>query len=349
MTALGPVTLRRLYSWHPSDGGVFGADSALGLDGFLTRQATRVVTLAGVEQSFARAQTLIGELCGFQIDDDVIRRTTHAQARRAQAARPAQDPPKLFAEEPIRVPIEVHLDAGKVNTLGGWRDVKMGLFLAREAGSPATPEQWDDRELPPPLTRVTVAAIEGSEAFGRRVRAEADRLGVTIAADVSVLGDGAEWLWNLADEHLPQAEGVLDVYHAIEHISHAVKAIWGSAEANADRIAAGRRALLADGKSGLERWLAGLFELVPEGASTDPLIGLAAYFAKHPTRVGYAGRLGEGRSIGSGAVEGAIKQNVNLRMKRTGARWRVEHVGPLVELRALSHTPEWAALWATPA
>ena len=86
-----------------------------------------------------------------------------------------------------------------------------------------------------------------------------------------------------------------------------------------------------------------------EGASTDPLIGLVAYFAKHPTRLGYADRLGEGRSIGSGAVEGAIKQNVNLRLKRTGARWRVEHVGLLVELRALSHTPEWASLWTTPA
>ena len=66
---------------------------------------------------------------------------------------------------------------------------------------------------------------------------------------------------------------------------------------------------------------------------------------KHPTRLAYAGRLAAGRSIGSGAVEGAIKQIVNLRMKRTGARWKVNHVGPLVELRALSTTPEWHNLW----
>ena len=328
------------------DGGVFAADLALGIDGLLTRQARRIVTLAGVEHSFACAQHLISELCGWQIDDEVIRRTTHSQARQAQAGRASQSGAKAFAKEG---PIEVHLDAGKVNTLEGWRDVKVGLLLAREAGKPATPEQWDDRELPKPLTRVTIAAIEGCEAFGHRIRAETDRLKVTTAADVSVLGDGAEWLWNLADEHLPQAEGVLDVYHAVEHISDAVKAVWGEAESNTQRIAAGRQALLANGKSGLDHWLAGLFELVPAGSSTDPLISLAAYFAKHPTRVGYARRLEEGRSIGSGAVEGAIKQNLNLRMKRTGARWRVEHVGPLVELRALSHTPEWAALWTTPA
>jgi hypothetical protein len=32
-------------------------------------------------------------------------------------------------------------------------------------------------------------------------------------------------------------------------------------------------------------------------------------------------------------VEGSIKQLVNLRLKRTGARWRVEHVGPLAHLQ----------------
>ena len=44
-------------------------------------------------------------------------------------------------------------------------------------------------------------------------------------------------------------------------------------------------------------------------------------------------------------MEGAVKQLVNLRLKRTGARWKVEHVGPLVELLALSGDPEWDGLW----
>jgi len=95
----------------------------------------------------------------------------------------------------------------------------------------------------------------------------------------------------------------------------------------------------------VERWLAGAFAEVPGCGTTDPLIDLAAYLAKHPTRLDYAERLAAGRSIGSGAVEGTTKQQVNLRMKRTGARWRVEHVGLLVELSALSHTPGWQTLW----
>jgi hypothetical protein len=343
-TALGPVTLSREYTWHATDGGAFGADAVLGLDGFLTRQARRLVTLAGVEHSFARAQQILGELCGWQVDDEVIRRTTHAEARRATQERPRRGDASSFAEAAGEV--EVLMDAGKVHTLEGWRDVKIGLFLRREAGLAALPQEWDQRELPAPTTRSMVAAIEESELFGQRLRAEADRLGVTTVPTATVLGDGAEWIWNLAEEHLPQARGVLDVFHAIEHISDAVKVVWGDgSEATTARIEAGRQALLAEGKLGVERWLARAFTEVPAGVATDPLIDVAAYLAKHPTRLNYAERLAAGQSIGSGAVEGTIKQEVNLRMKRTGARWRVEHVGPLVELRALSHTPEWQALW----
>ncbi len=112
------------------------------------------------------------------------------------------------------------------------------------------------------------------------------------------------------------------------------------------RRAVGVAALLADGKPGVDRWIAGRFAELPEGCDGEPLRSLSAYLAAHPTRLNDADRLARGRSIGSGLVEGAIKQLVNRRMKRTGARWRVEHVGPLVELVALADQPEWHHLWA---
>lgn len=343
-TALGPITLTREYCWHPRDGGTFPADAALGLDGFLTRQARRLVTLVGVEHSFARGQHLLAELCGWQVDDEVIRRTTHAEARRAAAERPTRGDATAFDRAAGEV--EVLVDAGKVNTGDGWRDVKVGVFLKRPSGSPAVAAEWDQRDLPRPVVRTTIAAIEPADGFGRRLRGEADRLGVTTHPRVTVLGDGAEWIWNVAADHLPRAAGVLDIYHAVEHIGDAMAAVFGvGTAATATHTDAGRMALLTAGKVGVEGWLAGVFADVPAGGTTEPLLGLAAYLAKHPTRLSYPERLTSGRSIGSGAVEGAIKQQVNLRLKRTGARWRVEHVGPLVELRALSHTPAWNELW----
>lgn len=79
--------------------------------------------------------------------------------------------------------------------------------------------------------------------------------------------------------------------------------------------------------------------------SGHPLIELAAYLLPHQTRLDYASRLASGRSIGSGLGEGSIKQFVNRRLKPTGARWKVNHVGPLVELVALLDTPDWNAVW----
>ncbi len=342
MTAVGRVQLHRTYVLADQLGG-FPADDQLGVTGYLSRGARRMATLAGLQRSFAHAESLLRELSGWELDDNTIRRITHASATRASATRPERADADRFAEA-AGAP-EVAIDAGKVNTTGGWRDVKLAVTARREAGKPATPGEWDTRTLPAPTARTVVAAVEDSEAFGERVRAECDRLRVTTATDAAVLADGGEWIWNLAAMVLPLAAGALDIYHAIEHVTTAVRAIWGDAAEAESRRSAGVAMLLAEGKAGIERWIGESIAAVPDGHSTDGLLELAGYLANHPTHLDYAGRLSRGQSIGSGQVEGAIKQLVNLRLKRTGARWRVEHVGPLVELIALSDTPEWNDLW----
>ena len=303
-----------------------------------------MAAFAGARDSFARAQRTLRELCGWNLDDEVIRQLTHAVARRAAATRETRaDDERL---ERAAGAVEVAIDAGKVNTDTGWRDVKVAVFSKRAAGEPIGLDDWDQRELPTPEVRTVVAAIEEVEHFTGRVRAEADRLNVTTTPDVTVLADGAEWIWNLSADVVPQATGVLDAFHALEHVSDAVKAVWGEGTTEAtERIASGRVALLGAGKSGIEQWIGTRFGELPVGASGEPLIRLAAYLLKHPTRLGYAARLAGGRSIGSGLVEGAVKQLVNRRLKQTGAKWCVAHVGPLVELAAVVETPDWNALW----
>ena len=319
----------------------------VGLDGTLTRAAERMAVFAGARDSFARASTALRELAGWALNRESLRQLTHGTARRLSAARADRNDAARFAR--AEGVIEVAIDAGKVNTTGGWRDVKVAVISKRKLGKPASVTDREHRQLPAPKVVVVAASIEGSDLFAERVRAEADRLDATTAADVTVLADGAEWIWNLAEAVLPQAAGVLDFYHAAEHIADAVKAIWPAGE-QADRWSAGgRRALLTGGKSGLERWIGEAFLVLPLGSDGEPLRALAAYVGPHPTHLGYAGRLASGRSIGSGQVEGAIKQLVNRRLKRTGARWRAKHVGPLVELVALVDTPEWHEAWASTA
>ena len=344
MTALGPVTPTRL-NIVGAEGSSFPADDRWGLDGFLTRRASRLATLAGPEHSFDQARRMLQEFCGWTVDAEVVRRTTHRQARRVRQQRPEQTDTGSFTT-PDK-PLEVQIDAGKVNTLDGWRDFKIAMIHGRPLGLPATPDEWSSRRLPPPTRRQVICEIEPSELFGQRLRQETDRLGMTAAADVTVVGDGAEWIWNLASEQLPQAMGVPDVFHAMEHPGTVAKAVWGEGTTvQADRLAEARLGLLERGKSGVDDWLGRAFAATTSESAREVVRATAVYFAKHPARLGYAARLASGRSIGSGAVEGAIKQLANRRLKRSGARWRAEHVGPLVELRAFSQSQEWNHYWA---
>jgi hypothetical protein len=80
----------------------------------------------------------------------------------------------------------------------GWRDVKVAVFDRRQRGEPTTAAEWDERDLPAPTVRSVVAAVEEASAFGERCAAEAERLELTDPEQLSILGDGAEWVWNLA-------------------------------------------------------------------------------------------------------------------------------------------------------
>src|SRR5262249_6178755 len=149
----------------------------------------------------------------------------------------------------------------------------------------------------------------------------------------SVLGDGADWVANLSQQYFPGALSVLDIYHGAEHIADAAKAVFGAGTAAATTQAQrGRRRLLEDGYWGVTAWVGELTGQMPAGGEGAALGDLLNYFAGQQERLGYAVRLRRGQSIGSGLVEGSIKQLVNKRLKQTGARWRVEHVGPMVEL-----------------
>jgi len=75
-----------------------------------------------------------------------------------------------------------------------------------------------------------VGAIESAEQFGWRIDAEALRRGLTQAQRVVVLGDGAEWVKNLAQMHFPQATLIVDLYHARQHVSELCKALFATDE-----------------------------------------------------------------------------------------------------------------------
>jgi hypothetical protein len=125
MTALGMVVVWRTYFACQACGlGGYLADVWLGLEGFLTRGATRLVCLLGGQRSFAVAEQLLIECCGWKVSDERIRRACQAEATPIAEFR-AQSPAVTEAFTAAAGDVEFQTDAAKVNTKGGWRDMKI--------------------------------------------------------------------------------------------------------------------------------------------------------------------------------------------------------------------------------
>jgi TorA maturation chaperone TorD len=349
MTALGAVALWRAYFACRACGtGGYSADRLLGLDGFLTRRATRLICLLGGQNSFAVAARLLAECCGWKVSDETIRRACQAEAPRI-AAFGASSPAVAEAFAAAAGDVEFQVDAAKVDTTGGWRDMKVGIFARRERGEPATPAEWDTRDLPAPTTRAAFAAIEAIDDFAPRWGAWAARLGLKDLTAITVLGDGAEWIWNAASRQFGASHQVLDIYHAAEYVADASKGLFGEGTPEAASwLERGRGLLLSDGWAGLCDHIGATLEAAPELAGHAALGTLTGYLAAHTTRLNYCHRLYTGRSIGSGMVEGAAKNLVGRRLKQTGARWEVENVNRMAELCCLTYSDHWDLYWASP-
>ena len=123
-------------------------------------------------------------MCGWRLNRESLRQLTHGTARRLAATRGDRNDAARFAR--AEGVIEVAVDAGKVNAVGGGRDVKLAIICKRPAGQPAAADGWTNRQLPAPTARAAVASVEGCGTFAERVRAETDRLGATAATDVTV-------------------------------------------------------------------------------------------------------------------------------------------------------------------
>jgi hypothetical protein len=242
--------------------------------------------------------------------------------------------------------IEFQTDGTMVNTPEGWRELRLGIFAKRQRGRPAAAAQWDTRRLPAPHARLLFGGIETAAHFGPRIRRWAGRLGIRDPTAVTVLGDGAEWIWNQAAVQLPGSAGLLDVYHAAEHLAGAAQVLYGEgAAAGAAWTDAGRQALLTGGAAGVQTHLRAARAGARSGAARAALEEVAGYFGRRAAYLGYAARLAAGQSIGSGLVEGACKQVIGRRMKQTGARWRVRRANRMATLCCTFHGDTWATYW----
>jgi Uncharacterised protein family (UPF0236) len=318
----------------------------LGLDGGLSPRLQRKACRLAADLSFATTREHLVELLGVSPAAETLRVCCEPQAGRI-AGWQGRETASAEGFRKAEGGWEFTVDAGKVNTIeNGWRDLKIAVAQRRPTAEPATPAEWESRELPEATARVMWADISAAKQFRRSWWARLRRLGVPAMARVHVLGDGASWIWKAAGRALTGCRQTLDIYHASQHIAAAGKRLYGEATAEAKAFHEhGRELLLKQGWTGVCRLIGE--ELAAEETPTrrKTLDRLLGYFLSHIGRIDYPGRLASGDAIGSGVVEGAAK-TLGLRLKARGARWRHKNARAMAALICCRQTNQWELFWS---
>lgn len=318
--------------------------------GSLTARARKLACLFGGGWGFLQAAKHLEDACGWKISPQTLKRCCYDEAGQIEAWRQEEASTKTFAE--AEGDVEFQVDGTTVHTVeGGWKEIRIGAFLKRVAGPSARVWDWATRKPIPPIARSVRVVMQSSEEFGETWRAWAASLGITMIAALTVLADGAKWIWNQASLQFPGARGVLDVFHAIEHLAEATREVHGpetgAALAWKD---VGVRAMLGDGWQGVCDWIARwrkAYESEPERLAAIVLATEAVieYLKEHLDHLGYCERLAKGQTIGSGQIEGACKYVIGRRLKRTGARWRQANAVKMATICSTHYADDWTAYW----
>jgi hypothetical protein len=231
-TVLGPVTLRRAwYHCARCEHGLAPRDAELGVaEQSMSPGLAAMTGRAAVAVPFARAAGLLEDLAGVALTVKRVERAAEADgaaraaASRARAALIARrklvplppDPPpdKLYMViDGTGVPVTSKETAGRQGKgedgRARTREVKMAVFFTQDKV---------DREGYPVRDRASssyIATFEPAAAFGDLVKAEGIRRGADHVRQLTVIGDGAAWIWGIATSKFPQ---IVDLYHAREHL-----------------------------------------------------------------------------------------------------------------------------------
>jgi hypothetical protein len=178
-----------------------------------------------------------------------------------------------------------------------------------------------------------------------------DALGVLAArmprdrVRVALVGDGANWIWDVMLRHFPDGEEILDYYHCAEHVHGTAHAQFGDGTLEAQEWAEATLARLCLNELGLT--VGGLRRMRPRDAAAEESIRkLTAYLEGQRERVGYGELRQRGLPRGSGGIESANKLICHVRLKRSGAWWLEANGNAMLRIRCAIYNGTFKQIFA---
>ncbi len=362
-TALGLVTVTRAwYHCAACKGGLAPRDAELGIAGTSMSPGLAAMNdLAAAAGPFAGAARLLRELAGIRLTVKRVERAAEASgAAVAEAGRdraaliasrklmplpPSPLPDKLYAViDGTGVPMTSKETAGREGKgqdgRARTREVKLAVFFTQdtldEDGYPVR-----DRS-----STSIIATFEPAAAFGDLVKAEGIRRGAGHVRQLTIIGDGAAWIWGIATAKFPGATQIVDLYHAREHLHALTRSLEFMLLDRRDEWLAARLEDLDYGYiDGIE---AAVRQYPLEGVKKDEVEKELGYFLNNAPRMRYHWFRQCGLFTGSGVVEASCKTIIGQRLKQSGMHWTVSGADAIIALRCREASSRWETIRKRP-
>jgi hypothetical protein len=358
MTVLGKVEVNRAYYYdRQSRSGMCPKDKDLDIEGTsLSPGVRRIMARVGAYRAFGLGHEDIKEMAGIDVTAKEIERICNKIGRQAeeffdrQASEvisekviPIQSVPKIYVcLDGTGVPMvkkellgrQGKAEDGQAKT----REVKLGCVFTQtgldEKGRPVRDE----------ASTSYTGAIETAEDFGERIYAEAKRRGIDRAREIAVLGDGAQWIWNIADECFPGAVQIIDLYHAREYYWKAGRFVLDHNKEKLQKWAEKRRRELDNGD--VEKVIEAIRQLADSTDYSGEMCEKAInYFEKNKERMRYNVFRKKGFFVGSGVLEAGCRSVIGQRLKQSGMHWSVDGANNIIALRCCFFSNRWEDFW----
>ena len=361
LTALGEVELTRpWYLCARCHNGQFPEDRQLDVENRdCSPGVRRMDAIVGQQGPFDRGREQMKVLAGLDVTTKSVERTAEAigadiAAREQREIRKAvqlnlpvivgQAIPILYVQmDGTGVPVVKKETEGRKGKADGQpahtREVKLGCVFTQTG--------WDEKgyAIRDPDTTTYPGAIETAEEFGRRIYLEAWNRGWSRAAKKVVLGDGAEWIRNIAEVHFPGAIHIVDLYHARQHLWDVARVLYPNNTASQNGwMKVHQKRLLDKGK--IEKLVTALRSLICTNPEVAERIRTEAdYFQRNTERMRYPQFRSQHLFVGSGVIEAGCKTVIGSRLKQSGMFWTVRGANAILALRCAHLNGRFEDYW----
>jgi len=360
LTAVGAVEVSRTYyRCAHCQQGQFPVDVELDIENTeFSPGVRRMEAMVGQDGPFDHGREQMRVLAGLEVTTKSVERTAEAigadiaQGEQGEIERALQLDLPAVAGDPIPI-LYVQMDGTgvpvvKKETLGRQgktegqpahtREVKLGCVF--------TQTRWDKKGYPirDPDSTTYTGAVETAEEFGKRIYLEAWQRGWSRARKKVVMGDGAEWIWNLVAEHFPGAIQIVDLYHARQHLWEVARRLYPHDEGHQKAwMKVHQKRLLDKGK--IER-LVGVLRALHSGNPevAEKIRTEADYFERNAEHMRYP-KFRRHFFVGSGVIEAGCKTVIASRLKRSGMFWTVRGANAILALRCCCLNGRFEDYW----